>query len=152
MKSPQDPDEGWENTSYVDEAVNIAHANLEASAKEAREKAAFWVRQADELDRKAALLRAHMSQEPLSARISDWSKVDRATAMHEYMRQFPKGKKVRISEVVAALTKGGCDVAGKFRPGSNDYEKEAQRNLFISASRNAPTYGYDKKTREIWRV
>jgi hypothetical protein len=47
------------------------------------------------------------------ASVSDWAKVDRADAMHEYMRQFPVGQRVKISEVVAALTRGGVNVAGK---------------------------------------
>lgn len=86
------------------------------------------------------------------AKIDDWSRVDRATAMHQFMRNFPKGKRVKIADVVAALTQGGCDVAGKFRPDQKDYHKEAERNLFITASRNHDIYEYDKKTREIWRI
>lgn len=141
------------STSYVDEAIKIAYSNLEASAKEADEKSVFWKRQAEELRNKAALLKVAMPQASAGAvRIGDWSKVDRATAMHEYLRQFPKGKKVRISDVVAALTQGGCDVAGKHRPDQKDYQKEAERNLFITASRNQDLYEYDKKAREIWRI
>jgi hypothetical protein len=141
--------------SYVEEAKRTAFEAMRRRGDIALQNAEKWKRAAEECFRTADLIRLAIPQAHSSpdgqAKISDWSRVDRATAMSEFLRQYPVSKKIKIADVVAALTKGGCDVAGKFRPGSTDYQREGERNLFIAASRNGDIYGYDKKAREIWR-
>lgn len=143
------------NIDPFEGAVADAEKRLLMGAAELRAKSQQFAREAEDLERRAKSLRKSFPAPEQfvtgSPRVSDWSKVDRATAMHEYMRQFPIGHRVKIADVVAALTQGGCDVAGKFRPDQKDYQKEAERNLFITASRNDDIYEYSTQTREIWR-
>jgi hypothetical protein len=143
------------NPSFVQEAVEMAATKLEEDASKAHEEGQVWERQAQELYRRARNLRMDVRENAGAndgrGTVSDWTKAKRADAMHDYLRQFPIGQRVKISEVVAALTRGGVNVAGNFRPDQRNYQKEAERNLFITASRNDEIYEYDKKAREIWR-
>ena len=127
---------------------------LEAEAKRYRARAKQLLDWAEDFEQRARILgmKRAASEEPSSAPVRDWRGVRRATALHEYMRAYPAGVRVQISEVVKALVAGGCDVAGKQRPGETSSEKEAERNLFISAAQSRGALNYDRKTREIWRT
>lgn len=142
----------------MDEAIRAAIERLETASAKYRKEAQALIEKAEHLERKAQCLRVESPQiqetGPQAPKIDDWSGVDRATAMHQYMRNFGKGKKIKVADIVAALTQGGCNVGGKFRPEQTSYQKEAERNLFITASRNEDIYGRDKSknSREIWRI
>lgn len=134
-------------------AIAEAEKRLLMGAAEHRAKAEEYNRKADDLERRARQLRQPNSSNPAPthARIGNWVNTDRATAMHEFMRQFPIGYRVQISAVAQALVEGGCDISGKLRPGATNPQKEAERNLFITAGQNKDKYKYDTGTREVWR-
>lgn len=107
------------------------------------------LRQAEDLRERARGLTGNYSAEGVSR---NWRGIDRATAFRQYMMDVPIGQRVQVADVVKALRDGGCDVTGKARPGKTNSQKEAERNILITAHQNGGRIGYDKKTREIWRT
>jgi hypothetical protein len=149
------------NPSFVQDAVEMAATKLEQDARKAQEEGQLWERQAQELYRRARNLRMDVQQTGNTngvnggmATVDDWSNTEPADAMHDYMRQFPIGYRVKVSQIVTDLERGGCKVAGKLRAKSDKTPQvAAERRLFQTAAQNERMYDYDsEETREIWRI
>lgn len=146
------------SSNYYQEAVKIALQNLEEAALEARQEAEKWMQEAQLLEDRAHLLRSNTGSKPtldgkFTPVINNWRNVKPAVALKEYMRQFPVGHKILVTEIVKDLERGGCVIYNKVRPGKVTPQIEKERNLFIAVTRNKEVImGSPKTTREIWRI
>jgi hypothetical protein len=135
-----------------DEYTRRAIKEFEDGIEKRRKEIAYANSKIEQYQRQIAGLRDQLHKEEFTgpARIGDWANVDRADALHEYMRQYPMGHHLKISTVAKDLMRGGVK-AGKLRPGQTKGElAELERNLLISASRH-DKYAWNPETREIWR-
>jgi hypothetical protein len=148
---PEVPQEILEEKDHL----GLAEKELLDGAAQHRAKAREYHRRADDLERKAKMLRESSSAETPSgpAKIADWANTTPADAMKEYFLQFATGQHVKISQIVKDLERGGCKVAGKLRPkGDKSPQAAAERKIVQIASHNKDLYGLNREVREVWKV
>jgi hypothetical protein len=144
-----EPSREWE------QATAGARSELLQGAEKCRKESARQLAMAEDLERRARDLALPSAPTTSAAEgadmVRDWRDVKKAQAMHEFMRQFPIGQRVKIADVVKALKQGGCKVVDGLRKGWTE-QQNAEGNLFISAHAKPKVYGYSRKTRDVWRV
>jgi hypothetical protein len=139
-----------EDFASYEETLAEARARYLKVADALTAKAHMYLRQADDLRRKATLQEASFPP-PENIVVGDWKDWKIGKALRAYMKQLNTHTRIPVSDVANALLRAGVR-PGKSRLGVRTAQETMMANIKKSAPFQKCEYDNDEESCEIWRI